>query len=95
MSTEAKTRRSNGPILRGSRGFVTLKEYGELGDNNKVVMKMSGFNRIVADDARPLASLVIPIMHNLINVCTYKDEATFDEDMATLREYLDRLHFNK
>lgn len=89
-----KTLRNVGaPILRGNTPFVTLKELGELGDGGKAVMKLSGFDRILAKPGIPLTSMAVPIMQQLLPLCRYKDAAEFKEDMATLRLYLKRLVF--
>jgi hypothetical protein len=90
----AETIETGSPVVRGSVPFITVKEIGELGDKDKAVFKESGFDRIVAQEERPLASLAIPVMHMLLPLIHHKDQSQFDEDMATLKLYLSRLVYS-
>ena len=91
VATTAKTIDTGSPLARGSVPFVKLSEYGELGDKGKAVFKMSGFGRIVGNSERPLTSIAVPLLAQLISLCHYDSVAQLKEDLATLRRYLDLL----
>ena len=71
--------------------FIDLKSMGVIRDGKARVA--FGYGRIAAKPEYPISSLAIPMINDLCRLINYRDKEHCDEDIATLKAYVDRLEF--
>lgn len=77
----------SGPFMEVSRiGFC---ENGKA----RTCIEFSGKRTIERDPSRPLSCFLVPLIKDLIPLLSYKNPVELDEDVATIKEMLDRLEF--
>lgn len=88
---KAKTLRDvDGPILRGNRLFVKVKEIGELGDNDRAVVSYGYGDRLKAPLDKPLI-LAQWFIREILPMCHYSDDSARDADLASLQGYVNAI----
>lgn len=73
--------------------FIEVKQVGCCDERSRVFAAIGYRGKAVADDTRPLSSLLIPLIRDLCNFIGYDDEQQMKEDVATVTEMLGRLRW--
>lgn len=58
-------------------------------------VEFSGKRTIERDRSRPLSCLIVPLIKDLLSIIFYKDADELAEDVALLKNFLDRLEIEK
>ena len=75
--------------------YIKLTEVGvcDTNRNNRQVGSVGYSGKQVADEKRPMFSLVGIVVRELLPVIQYDSQEQFDEDIATLKALLDRIEY--
>lgn len=81
------------PTKALSRPFIGLKNMGVIGTDGKARITFGYSGRVEAKPELPLSSLAIPLINDLCRLTNYRDKAHCDEDIATLKTFINGLNF--
>lgn len=91
-ATEVMTTRSG--IMRTNRAFVVLSKIGECDEKGKAIFSRSFKHKVIAEPNAPFATMLLPIIHVILDHCHWTDAAAAEADMAALKKYVEKLHVN-
>jgi hypothetical protein len=79
-------------VMVSNRLFIKLHSIGMCDGDGRTVFASHFKGKIVADADRPIRTLLLPVMQEVLDYAKYTDRAEFDADLAALKRYVDGLY---
>lgn len=81
-----------GPILRTNRLYIAIREIGQCNDNGKSVLGMGYKGKIIATPDKPLQTLMVPLINEIMQVMDYSNDKLAEEDLKAFKEWVNGIH---
>lgn len=81
-------------ILRGETPYMVVKEIGELDAKGKKVFSVGYSGKRISKPEYPLASLLIPLLSDLVPLMRYDSREVFDRDIGEINLFIRSLQYN-
>lgn len=84
----------DGEILKTNTLYLCLREIGQCNEKGKSVMAVGYSGKFIAQPDKPLQSLMMPLMNEIMKFMRYSDDKLADEDIKKFKEWVDSIKLN-
>lgn len=81
-------------ILKTNRLYIGLREVGQCNEKGKSVMSVGYRGKFIAHPDKPLQTLMMPLMEEIMKFMRYSDDKMAEEDLKEFKEWVDSIKLN-
>jgi len=83
-----------GEVLKTNRLFIGLREIGQCNEKGKSVLSVGYRGKFIAQPDKPLQTLMMPLMEEIMNFMRYSDDKLAEKDIKAFKEWVNSIKLN-
>jgi len=83
----------DGEILKTNKLYIALREIGQCNEKGKSVMSVGYRGKFIAQPDKPLQTLMMPLLNEIMKFMRYSDDKLAEEDIKVFKEWVDSIEF--
>lgn len=80
-----------GKVLRTNKLYVAIREIGQCNEKGKSVFACGYKGKIIAKPDKPLQTLVMPLVNEILKFMQYSDDTIAEEDLKVFKEWVNTI----
>jgi hypothetical protein len=81
----------DGEILKTNRLYIGLREVGQCNEKGKSVMSVGYRGKFIAKPDKPLQTLMMPLMDEIMKFMRYSDDKLAEEDIKAFKDWVNSI----